>query len=781
MTKPTIPQSDTVDNALLHTALAYARRGWPVFPCHTPRVSGCACGLATGSCPQLGSPGHTPLHVSCSCTAGTACRNLGKHPRTLHGLKDATTDATRLGQWWAKWPDANIGLVTGSISGVVVLDVDPRHGANLTLEDLEAAHQKLPETVESLSGGGGRHLFLQHPGVPIRNNAGTTLGPGLDIRGDGGYVILPPSLHASGRRYEWEVSSHPDDLAVAPMPPWLLARLGAPISPYIGQPSGTGERIPQGQRNTTLTSLAGAMRRRGMSEAAILAALLEDNRRRCDPPLSPGEVRRIAASVSRYAPAIIAGRTEAGEAEARCPPLPDQARVDEILAAEASRWLDDYIAWSRTWAPRAFEEFHEACGLFDLSTIAARRVRIAFGHGHYTSLYMALTSRTTLYTKSTAADLAVELLRRAGLGMLLADDDATPQAFLRAMTAHVPENADDFSAEAKVALCQQLAFAAQRGWFYEEFGQHLAAMMQREGVMAAFRSILRRFDDQKETYIYHTIGRGREQLDKPYVTLLANLTPADLRPFAHKNSALWRDGYLARFGFIVPPEGTRSDAEFPREAITYPRRLIDPLRQWHRRLGIPQADLDRILDRRHKPTGRYRIRIDPLPETTYHLSPAVWHAYYRYDRALRAMASHQGNEDLDGSYGRFAIKALRIAALLASLHDDRETHTIELAAWSRGQQIAERWRASLHRLMGQVQDEVTLTHEEKAEHMLIRVLRKYGALTARELHQRTKIPYTVLVRHLEVMSKAGVVQAQKSGRTLKYGWISLDETHEARH
>ena len=107
------------------------------------------------------------------------------------------------------------------------------------------------------------------------------------------------------------------------------------------------------------------------------------------------------------------------------------------------------------------------------------------------------------------------------------------------------------------------------------------------------------------------------------MTLLADLTPADLRPFAHKNSALWRDGYLARFGFIVPADETRSDAEFPREAITYPRHLIDPLRQWHRRLGIPQADLEPILDRRHKPTGRYRITIDPLPETTCHIAPAV--------------------------------------------------------------------------------------------------------------------------------------------------------------
>lgn len=142
---------------------------------------------------------------------------------------------------------------------------------------------------------------------------------------------------------------------------------------------------------------------------------------------------------------------------------------------------------------------------------------------------MAMVSRTTLFTKSTAADLAVELVRRAGLGFLLADDDATPAAFLHAMTARVPENCADLTAMEKYDLCLRLAFAAQHGWFYEEFGQHLSAMMQREGHMAAFRSILRRFDDHKEAYQYRTIGRGLEQVEKPAVTLLATLTPADLK------------------------------------------------------------------------------------------------------------------------------------------------------------------------------------------------------------------------------------------------------------
>jgi Protein of unknown function (DUF3987) len=279
-----------------------------------------------------------------------------------------------------------------------------------------------------------------------------------------------------------------------------------------------------------------------------------------------------------------------------CPALPDEAKVDEALAAKASPWLDNYVAFSGKWAPRAFAEFHEACGLFVLSTTAARRIKIRFGRGVYTSLYITLAGRTTLYTKSTAADLAVEFLKRAGLEFLLADDDATPQAFVRSLTAHVPENCHEWSAEARVALCQRLAFAAQKGWFYEEFGQHLEGMMRRDGPMAAFRGILRRLDDHKETYVYDTISRGREILTKPYLTILANVTPADLAPFAMRNSMLWRDGYLARIAFVTSPEGSRSDARFPDEAIRYPPTLLNELREWHIRLGIPNVDLKPILD-----------------------------------------------------------------------------------------------------------------------------------------------------------------------------------------
>jgi predicted P-loop ATPase len=185
---------------LLDTALAYAKRGWPVVPLHTAVKDGCSC--------------HKP-----------DCANVGKHPRyhatdLQHGLKNATTDETRIRRWWLRWRHANIGIITGNLSGLVVIDIDPRHAGHLTVEDLETEHGKFPDTVESLTGGGGRHLFYQHPGGDLRISA-HTLGPGVDIKADGGYVVAPPSRHASGQCYEWEASSHPDDIAIAPLPRWF--------------------------------------------------------------------------------------------------------------------------------------------------------------------------------------------------------------------------------------------------------------------------------------------------------------------------------------------------------------------------------------------------------------------------------------------------------------------------------------------------------------------------------------------------------------------------------
>jgi Bifunctional DNA primase/polymerase, N-terminal/Primase C terminal 1 (PriCT-1)/DeoR-like helix-turn-helix domain len=247
---------------LLEAALEYAGRGLPVFPCHA----------------------------------------RGKTPLTEHGLHDASTDTTAVLTWWTRWPEANIGIVTGAASGLVVLDVDVQHGGQRSLAALEAEHGKLAATPEVLTGGGGKHLYFAHPGETVGNSAGR-LGAGLDIRGDGGYVVAPPSLHASGRPYKWLRPGR--KLELGQPPAWLLAEVAKRRN---GPAPKVDTVIPAGRRNDELASLAGSFRRRGMNENEILAALEAVNRERCRPPLPAGELEGIAASVARYEPAAELGK-----------------------------------------------------------------------------------------------------------------------------------------------------------------------------------------------------------------------------------------------------------------------------------------------------------------------------------------------------------------------------------------------------------------------------------------------------------------------------------------
>ena len=266
------PPPGPADADLVATALAYAARGWPVFPLHTPDA-----------------------HGHCSCRDAD-CDDVGKHPRTRHGFKDASTDPMVITGWWRTFPNANIGIRTGAESGLVVLDVDAAKGGKESLARLEATHGSFLSTLTVETGGGGLHLYLAHPGGRVRNSEGK-LGAGLDVRGDGGFVVAPPSVHRSGQRYRWTPGSS-EMAQPAALPPWILAGTARPVRSNV-QPSDEA-RIPEGQRNRTLTSIAGKLRRDGLSEAAMRAALSVTNDERCDPPLDEREVAKIAKSVARY-------------------------------------------------------------------------------------------------------------------------------------------------------------------------------------------------------------------------------------------------------------------------------------------------------------------------------------------------------------------------------------------------------------------------------------------------------------------------------------------------
>ena len=206
----------------------------------------------------------------------------------------ATTDPETLCRWWARWPEAGIGMATGPRSGVWVLDVDPRHGGDESLDALQRTHDDLPDTTTVWTGGGGEHRwFLWADGGP-RNSAGV-IGPGLDVRGDGGYVVVPPSMHESGRAYAWRL-----DVPPCAAPPWLLeAAVEKPNGADRAKPRADAD-IPEGRRDRTLFELGAAMRANGFDADAILEALRATNAARCLPTLPDADLRRIATSAARY-------------------------------------------------------------------------------------------------------------------------------------------------------------------------------------------------------------------------------------------------------------------------------------------------------------------------------------------------------------------------------------------------------------------------------------------------------------------------------------------------
>ena len=251
-------------------------------------------------------PAFTIEHGRCSCGAA-GCTSPGKHPigsLVPRGVLNADTDPQMIREWWAVYPDANVGIATGDASGAVVLDIDVKSGGEASLLNLERKFGQVPDTWTAETGGGGFHFYFRMPAVDIRNSAGA-VGPGIDVRGNGGYVIAPPSLHLSGRRYGWAPAFHPRSTPLAMVPAWLLERMAAKHA--LRTITTLPARINEGERNTWMTAVAGAMRRNGFCADAIYAAIAIENRRRCQPPLDDGELRRIAQSIERYPPAAQAG------------------------------------------------------------------------------------------------------------------------------------------------------------------------------------------------------------------------------------------------------------------------------------------------------------------------------------------------------------------------------------------------------------------------------------------------------------------------------------------
>ena len=315
------------------TPFDFIQMGWHIFPCHT---------IVRGHC---------------TCPKGATCESPGKHPRTKNGVKDATTDDQVVQSWILRWgQEINWALSCGTGSNVAVIDVDAKKNGYHSLEQLETNREAgpLPVTLIAITGGGGRHLFFQAPSVPIGNRVEWL--PGIDIRSDGGYVILSPGAHISGGQYQWLNWGQP----LAPLPDDLTTSIKT-------TPSGSGrdlpptddilKGVPEGKRDDVLFRACCRWRRQLGNNYEAVRTLALATAQNCDPPFPADQAQKCVDSAFKQDHADPSTQVKrAGEEGDGFHPLTDLGNArrfvdtygEDVIYVEGWGWLIwTATGWSR--------------------------------------------------------------------------------------------------------------------------------------------------------------------------------------------------------------------------------------------------------------------------------------------------------------------------------------------------------------------------------------------------------------------------------------------------
>lgn len=277
-----------------------------------------------------------------------------KRPATVNGCKAATTDKRQIENWWNQNPDYNIGIATGSVSGgllVIDLDIDENKGVDgyETLKQWQRDNGELPDTWQSITGRGGYHIFFKDSAVN-QNRVG--LYEGIDIRGEGGYIVAPPSLHPNGRRYEWE--QEPGEYMLAQADNTVVNFLLGPFPENLKrQTFQEPETIPDGERTSTMIRLVGSLKAKGLDNEAIQAAVRAENEKKCVPPLTDKELEKTVfpalkrgwKATAPYNTVFQDGRVKRGKnkSEIYIPEKPQIIKVSDIEEKEPEWLIEGYI------------------------------------------------------------------------------------------------------------------------------------------------------------------------------------------------------------------------------------------------------------------------------------------------------------------------------------------------------------------------------------------------------------------------------------------------------
>lgn len=433
-------------------------------------------------------------------------------------------------------------------------------------------------------------------------------------------------------------------------------------------------------------------------------------------------------------------------------PLPPEARIPRAWSQNACPVFDHLCEYLRTWSPRSYEGFFEAVALFILSVIAAGRVTCELGKKRFTNLMIMLVGRTGISAKSTVASLSRFILHAIGLDFLLVPDLITPQKLVNIMSSKIPDNFAKLKNEDKEAQLIKIAFSGQRGYYHDEFGITFQEMVRSESASSLYRGLFRRLDDNDETFSLAGVTRGVDEIEHPYLAFLGCLTVADIATLCKQGSSLWNDGFLARFGIIASDEVLKRGVRFPKGARVLSDDIRKTLVEWHVGLGMPTCKV-----------GNPPITTPPKGHCLK-VSKEVEDAFYAYGDALLDIMDAQTCMDLDGCYVRFPEKAIRIAALFASLSG---SDSIEICHWAKAQEITERWRESLHGFYNQIVTK-TLPRKPSTTERVYRVVIFKGSPTRREIEQQTGLTSYDVQEALYKLIDAGEIREIELANTIRY-------------
>lgn len=528
-------------------AIEYAKLGWKVFPVHTIVSGQCSCG-------------------------NRECENPGKHPATTRGFKDAVNITESIETLWRANPEANIGIATGEASGIFAIDIDMKASDGfLAINKLQLDNDDLPDTLICRTGSGGEHRYFKYP-IGRRIRSRTNWMPGVDIRGDGGYVVAPDSAHRSGKNYEWSNW----DTAISDCPEWLLKLLEEPNSLQGEQSQANKEAgvILEGTRNTTFTSIAGSLQRHNLGESIIHNQLMLLNQQACNPPLKEIEIKSIVKSVSKY--------SAAHESFSCTWPQPLSNDAYHGILGEIVQYIKP-----RTESDPAAVLVQLIVGL---GSGLGHNPRLAHdGSYHHSNMFTLIVGDSSTGRKGTALSIARQIIRLADpewFKLCNASGLSTGEGLIHRVRDPIEKEND----EGKLEVIDEGVLDKRLLLVESEFGSVLS---RSQGQTSSLSEIMRQAFDSPP-FLSTLTKVASEVATDPHISVIGHITPEELA--AKLNQTELHNGFINRFVVILVersqllPLGGKLDNQVIAQFGDRLRDIVEHSKGTHEMRRTPEAD-----------------------------------------------------------------------------------------------------------------------------------------------------------------------------------------------